>query len=432
MRNSNILKNKNIITLLLGNILYDSVLIVTYANVLISNIGKSAAIITMVLLVKKIIRTILDIPTGVFVDKFLTPKKSVLIAILLKIVFIYLFTFDNIYTLILSSIIEGISLSFFRGKMSVLQYETFENEGLIEEFYFLSSIYGLIVNISTIATATVSNILYKTWGIKYVINGSFITLSISLIATYLIPETRSKSEKKEKNTNVNTLNIKAIFNKKIPSFNVNKITDCIKKVFSFSTYTIMISNYKNTILSIDRYILSLNIVLGISCLGWQINSINQFFAINTLKSELLSAYVFQIGMISASIGCIITIFIKRRNATYLSLNIFISFLLSAILLIFLPEKCSFLGIFPYLLAANSTEVGVRKLLIESAKKDSRSTTMGISTTITSILSSLVIFIFQIMGNYMGYRMSYILIFIILSLLILLPLMIIRARDIKKI
>ncbi len=399
-----IFKNANILKLLVSSIFYDATFITAYANIIINNIANTGVIIAIILAIKKIVRVFFDIPVGILVDKYLNPRISVIIALVIKIIFILLMLFNNIYILFLASILEGISLSFYRGKINILQYEIFEDEGLSECYEFFSSIYGLIINICTVIIAITASIVYMFLGMYAMFAGSALFLLVSLYLLHRLPTTG---------------------NAKLGNKPAIPCQSNIMPKYS------LLHKIKNALLSTSTSTIGLSVVLGVSCLGWQINAINQFVGIGTLEKQSSSVYIFQMGSVAMSIGYIISMFTYNLKPVFLSFLLFVVFLLSSVISFIVSVKYSVFIVLPCLLAFSSIEVNMRKIILQKIDPKIRSVIISISTTVTSLIGFFIMYAFQILNSKIGYKNTYISIFTGLSIFVFIVMLFIIKYDDTK-
>jgi hypothetical protein len=373
------------------SVLFDSLMIVPYLNIIIQNITKDAIVIAILLYLRRSIRLILDFPSGVVSDK-IGVHKVIFLAIIFKIAFLLcLLKFDKNF-LFLAIIFEGISISLFRNKINIWQYHQLDYFNKKDDFYICNSWYNVYLYSFTLLTSFVGNFM-----INY---DEMILYKISIFSSIIIL----------------LIDLSLI----VYSFKFGIVVDKMKNEHnskSVKFWYISTVNSAKYLIS-DKKILSYSVTLGLCCLGWQINMMNQFLAMEV--SSKFSIHIFQYGLFAMLIGSLINLFIKNYNVKIFN-KIFIIILVIITIspLLFSKEiVVYFTGL--YLIFFMTFE-NVLKTTISRERKNKLmlSTILSFAGTITTMFSILLVFVYHILGGYFGYLCGYFWIFLFMTVFILL-------------
>ena len=389
---------------ILFSILYDTIPLVPYVNMIINQNIKSVFIIPFIFALKKAVRSILDIPVAIMIDRKIGSKKAIMIAFIFKILFVISISQNTTFFFIVASIVDGISLSFFRGKVNVLQYKIAQEYGFEEKYDVINAVYTVGVYMFTITFSALGKLLFVFYGIKAIEITSIIILTITLFTTSRITLNDSKevgffghlpffrkrkTELDEKDRIISKINQKKDF------WQINYIVKAIKEV--------------------RPDVIGWSIISGVCSLGWQLNSMNQFLAIKIGNNN--PVFIFQIGVICMFIGAIFSLFLRHKNTDRSIKRMFFILLFTISINIILPlfVKGSMInfGIVPYLLFYTSYENILEKKIISSSKPDMKNFITSIGTFVTSFISIFIIIMFHFIGGSLNYVIASVVVFLFL-------------------
>jgi hypothetical protein len=355
------MKNKNVIKALLGTILYDATFVVATVNMIVNGMIKSGTLMFAYLALRKIIRIASDIPVAGIIDKKITIKQSMIIALFLKTLFVLSVALQNTYILFAGIVCEGISLSFFRGKVSIFHYRILKQIGKEGSYSLLNTSYTFLIYIFTIINSWIGiYLLHK----HSVLTSSLATAALLMMAVTLVSSVTLDFQKENQ---------------------IKKRPSLIQMIVAQNTH-------------ITRNTIFLGILLGLCALGWELNTLNQFMTFKITNNSRYASIIFQYNSIAMMIGSFLAIILHNKNVG-VSSSIFIFVLATnAILPHFVSTEHVPFIFLTYSLFFNIHENLLKTHIINTTPQESHTLAVSISTTATAILTITLQYIFMIFGN----------------------------------
>lgn len=364
----------SLIPFLIGSSLYDSLPSSSYINVLLNNRLSIPSVIVVAVICKRLMRVILDAPVGMIVDKTIGPMASVQIGILLKILSFLMLFLEGPVAFFAYIIIDSISVVFFRGKINVLQYNVLSSIGEEESYAAFNAKYNICLYLFTAILGFVGNFIFVRFGINGVISISLLFLIVS----FALVSGASRFLKKQ--------SLEYVASEALSSGSI--------KSYKIDWRAVLNRRYVGFIL-----------LLGVCCVAWTLNVINQFFAVE-ISGELFASKVFIYGCVAMFFGAVASMHIKTKNVVLLSTIFCIILLVNIALPFIIPEKYVFVTMFLYFLFFNVYENVLRCIIMKNTPEHTRCSIASISSTLTSVISIAVIAIFQFTKSAVGLSFSY--------------------------
>lgn len=382
MKNS-LRNNTTIITFMTAIFFYDANLVAPHINYIINSISNANPIlIATAVSFRKISRIILEIPIGKFIDRKIPFGFNILLAFLLKLVFFFLLSSNLSYmNLIALLCIETLSLNMFRGKVGIVQYRILEAQNRQKIMSLMDSIQSLLLYIFTLVCTYSSIKMYKTKSFNQISNTSALILLIPILlisfTLTLLPKQKKAKDDDSSKTNISPQNLSGKINIfKLPKSVIGKI-----------------------------------IILSTSCLGWEISSINQFLAINTIEDSRSTAVFFQYGIICMLFGTIISFATNKLIEYQKMIHIAITSMLLILIFSFtLPKSLLFYATFIYLILFIPYANIASRELIKSLPQNNSNQIMSLATIFISATSIVLQFTFHIISNQYGFRVGHFIVF----------------------
>lgn len=387
-------KWRDLTLLLLASTAYEALPIVSYVNIILSDVMESGFLIATLLFIRRIMRVIFDIPLGKIADRY-GMKIIVYLAIIFKLIYLVFLALQTKTTLILAVIFDGFAISCFRGKINVLQYSTLKNHGM-EKFYIkYQSIYNILLYALTFSMGMIANIIFIKYRYGALILISLIVVAITLLCFMALPSS---------------------------NWEVNKHPQHRGQ-----------TNQGNvTLLGIVKFpprLFILIVLIGICSLGWQLNAINQFLAIKVYPDKVFSSNVFNYGIIAMFGGSLISFIEPIKNIYILTI---IYFVINAILtispLFFINNTYLCYMIFLYMLFFVHYENRLRQVIIEESDQSSTYTILSYATSLTAAASIILSYVFHLIGQYINYYLGYSVVFAILTTITFIALFVLHFSD----
>lgn len=335
---------------------------------------------------KRVMRIILDIPTGILADIMGFKSVFFLGSILHLLALCLLLWPDNRVCLVLHLVCLGASASCSEGKIEACAYNICDRANKIGVFAkYLSTYYFVIDALRGIAAFSL--IRFKLNNIMVYL--AMLIVAIAIVIIYYIDDA--------------VVSTKVARSQKLP---VRFLWMEIKKLYR------------------TFHMLPHIICLWALCnfLGWQISSIASMSALAHNPVIAAVAEVKTYEALFMSLGCILSFFLNRMLSSLRNIVILLTSLIAFILMTSLC--CSgllFFSMLTYIIFYASLEIALERVIEKHAPFYLRATLTSIATCSTFIVSVILMTLHTVMTNHplFGYRMSLVVIFAVFFLYLLL-------------
>ena len=331
--------------------------------------------LSMLLLMKKLVRLVSDSVFGMLFDKF-GAKPVFLLGRTLKLCsYFFLLAKPSFLTFSIAVLLSGVSYSAVYGKVGTFIYNTLSANGCVEKYSRAMSIYYFVMDILLASMSFISGAVLKMYGYDIVI---YVSIVMNLITICIIIKVVP---------NAKTSNLKKFVSK--------SFKDIWKTIF-------LLAKTKPQFL----YLLMFYGVMNF--LSWQMGPVASMVLLDMGYTGIGVANIGAICKISMAVGCLIPMFIKPKGIKVIDCcKIFVGFATFA-LITAITYNSYLIIVFMcgIILAYTTIEVSIEKTLDKVSDPKIRGTAISLAMTFCTIFTSSSIAVTGLIAQYANHHIAY--------------------------